>query len=321
MKSNLPQARAASVPGLPELTPTSALRAAERLRRPGSSWFGWTNPVQEYWVDACQRWLLTLDALRQRDNNYLEQKSLISPAVLNFAFEVLMDGRTFERPVNYVLVRITPPAGATVDPRKRPFVIFDPRAGQGPGIGGMKHESEIGEVLQAGHPCYFVGFLENPSSRADHRGCLPRRGTFRRQGRGVAPGSGGQALFDRQLSGRLANHDDERHPTGSGRASPGRGCPAFILGGHAREGAHALHRRTTRRHLAYSALGRSQQWPVRWRPSGCQLREYASVEHLLEKALSPLFADRHGSSPVPRIREVVGQPGPAQCRGDAVDRR
>ena len=163
MKSNLPQARAASVPGLPELTPTPALRAAERLRRPGSSWFGWTNPVQEYWADACQRWLLTLDALRQRDNNYLEQKSLISPAVLNFAFEVLMDGRTFERPVNYVLVRITPPAGATVDPRKRPFVIFDPRAGQGPGIGGMKHESEIGEVLQAGHPCYFVGFLENPA--------------------------------------------------------------------------------------------------------------------------------------------------------------
>jgi pimeloyl-ACP methyl ester carboxylesterase len=163
MKSNLPQARAASVPGLPELTRTPALRAAERLRRPGSSWFGWTNPAQEYWVDACQRWLLTLDALRQRGNNYLEQKRLISPAVLNFAFEVLMDGRTFERPVNYVLVRITPPAGVTVDPRKRPFVIFDPRAGQGPGIGGMKHESEIGEVLQAGHPCYFVGFLEDPT--------------------------------------------------------------------------------------------------------------------------------------------------------------
>src|SRR5208283_5026297 len=38
----------------------------------------------------------------------------------------------------------------------------DPRAGQGPGIGGMKQDSEIGEVLRAGHPCYFVGFLENP---------------------------------------------------------------------------------------------------------------------------------------------------------------
>ncbi len=163
MKSDLPRARAASAPAIPEVTRTPAVQAAQRLTRPGSSWVGWTNPVQEYWLDACQRWLLTLDALRQRGNNYLEQKKLMSPAVLNFAFEVLMDGRTFERPVNYVLVRITPPAGVTVDPRKRPFVIFDPRAGQGPGIGGMKHESEIGEVLQAGHPCYFVGFLENPA--------------------------------------------------------------------------------------------------------------------------------------------------------------
>src|SRR5260370_8881892 len=163
MKSDLPQAQVASAPAIHELARPSALGAAERLRRPGSAWFGWRNAVQEYWVDACQRWLLPLDALGQGGNSYLEQKKLISPAVLNFAFEVLMDGRTFERPVNYVLVRITPPAGVMVDPRKRPFVIFDPRAGQGPGIGGMKHESAIGDVLQSGHPCHFVGFLENPA--------------------------------------------------------------------------------------------------------------------------------------------------------------
>jgi pimeloyl-ACP methyl ester carboxylesterase len=120
------------------------------------------NPVLEYWVDACQRFILTLDVLRQRGNDYLEQAARISPSVLNFAAEVVMDGRTFERPVNYVLVRIKPPPGVTIDPQKRPFIVFDPRAGQGPGIGGMKNDSEIGEVLQAGHPCYFVGFLENP---------------------------------------------------------------------------------------------------------------------------------------------------------------
>src|SRR6516165_1032297 len=32
----------------------------------------------------------------------------------------------------------------------------------GPGIGGMKHDSEIGVALAAGHPCYFVGFLLDP---------------------------------------------------------------------------------------------------------------------------------------------------------------
>src|SRR5271165_1514395 len=122
----------------------------------------WANPIQEYWVDACQRFILTLDVLRQRGNNYLERAARISPSVLNFAADVVMDGRTFERPVNYLLVRIKPPSGVTIDPRKRPFIVFDPRAGQGPGIGGMKKDSEIGEVLQAGHPCFFVGFLENP---------------------------------------------------------------------------------------------------------------------------------------------------------------
>ena len=49
-----------------------------------------------------------------------------------------------------------------MDPRKRPFIVFDPRAGHGPGIGGMKHDSEIGVALAAGHPCYFVGFLPHP---------------------------------------------------------------------------------------------------------------------------------------------------------------
>ena len=49
-----------------------------------------------------------------------------------------------------------------VDPARRPFVIVDPRAGHGPGIGGFKADSEIGVALKAGHPCYFVGFLRDP---------------------------------------------------------------------------------------------------------------------------------------------------------------
>jgi pimeloyl-ACP methyl ester carboxylesterase len=64
--------------------------------------------------------------------------------------------------VNYALVRIVPPKGTAIDQSKRPFIVFDPRAGHGPGIGGMKHDSEIGVVLAAGHPCYFVGFLPDP---------------------------------------------------------------------------------------------------------------------------------------------------------------
>jgi pimeloyl-ACP methyl ester carboxylesterase len=129
-----------------------------------SQWpfFGATNSAVDYWVDAWQRSILMLDVLRQRGNNCIEHNARKAPNVLSFDVELVLDGRLLPRPVNYGLVRIIPPKGASIDPNKRPFVVFDPRAGHGPGIGGMKHDSEIGVALAAGHPCYFVGFLPDP---------------------------------------------------------------------------------------------------------------------------------------------------------------
>src|SRR5438309_4698529 len=121
-----------------------------------------TNSAVEYWVDAWQRSILLLDVLRQRGNNCLEHNARTAPNVLSFEIELVLDGRSLPRPVNYGLVRIVPPTGTSIDPRKRAFIVFDPRAGHGPGIGGMKHDSEIGVALAAGHPCYFVGFLPDP---------------------------------------------------------------------------------------------------------------------------------------------------------------
>jgi pimeloyl-ACP methyl ester carboxylesterase len=60
------------------------------------------------------------------------------------------------------LTRVIPPAGVEIDPTRRPFVVVDPRAGHGPGIGGFKSDSEIGVIFKAGHPCYFIGFLPEP---------------------------------------------------------------------------------------------------------------------------------------------------------------
>ena len=51
-----------------------------------------------------------------------------------------------------------------MDEAVRPFVVIDPRAGHGPGIGGFKAESEVGVILAAGHPCYFIGFTPEPES-------------------------------------------------------------------------------------------------------------------------------------------------------------
>ena len=100
------------------------------------------NFIQEYWIDAWQRSILSLDVLRQRGNTYLEQSAENAPNVLSFPFKLVRDGRTLPRPVNYMLVRIVPPAGTAIDPAKPPFVVVDPRAGHGPGIGGMKQDSE-----------------------------------------------------------------------------------------------------------------------------------------------------------------------------------
>jgi pimeloyl-ACP methyl ester carboxylesterase len=123
------------------------------------------NPALEawsYWVDAWQRGVLFLDVLQQRSERYEEHAAKPAPHVLKFGAELVMDGRKLPRPVNYVLARVTPPKGATIDEKKRPFVIVDPRAGHGPGIGGFKAESEIGVAFKAGHPCYFIGFLPEP---------------------------------------------------------------------------------------------------------------------------------------------------------------
>jgi hypothetical protein len=135
----------------------------------GSLWpggaFGASGPfgfVQEYWLDAMQRSLLFLDTLRQRGDTQLDRAEKLAPHVLTFGREVVIDGRTLARPVNYALLRIVASDGVPTDPRKRPFIVFDPRAGHGPGIGGMKQDSEIGVALRAGHPCYFVGFLTEP---------------------------------------------------------------------------------------------------------------------------------------------------------------
>ena len=116
----------------------------------------------DYTEDFWQRSILFFDILRQRGNQHFEHVAQQAPNVLSFNFRIVAKGWELERPVNYALVEIIAEAGVKTDPKKRPFIVFDPRAGHGPGIGGMKHDSEIGVALEAGHPCYFVGFLPEP---------------------------------------------------------------------------------------------------------------------------------------------------------------
>ena len=116
----------------------------------------------DYLEDFGQRMVLFLDTMRQRGNRFVEHEKAGCPPVLAYDYELVIDGATLEHPVNYSLVRIHPPAGVQVREGARPYIIIDPRAGHGSGIGGFKSESEVGVALDAGHPVYFCIFKTHP---------------------------------------------------------------------------------------------------------------------------------------------------------------
>lgn len=119
-----------------------------------------------YAIDSFQRSILFWDVIRKRADNFLKHESEGLPPVLNFEYEPVLDARSFERPCNYALLKITQYGDACLedclDPKKPPVIIVDPRAGHGPGIGGFKRESEVGIALHQGHPVYFVIFYPKP---------------------------------------------------------------------------------------------------------------------------------------------------------------
>jgi pimeloyl-ACP methyl ester carboxylesterase len=124
----------------------------------------WPTPwdTWSYAVDMAQRSVMFWDTLRERGSEFVSRTSQEPKPVLHFDYETILDGRQFARPVNYALLKITPPDGVTVDVRKRPYLIIDPRAGHGPGIGGFKDDSQVGVALRAGHQVYFVIFFPDP---------------------------------------------------------------------------------------------------------------------------------------------------------------
>ncbi len=145
------------------------------------SWSNWQAYLNEYIVDSMQRSIIFMDILRKRGNGYIKHIKSGQPPVLRFNYEMILNGKNFERPVNYALVKISDRRSkdnenpSVYNRRhdsvkrhpslpKRPIIIIDPRAGHGPGIGGSKRDSEIGMALANGHPVYFILFYTEPIS-------------------------------------------------------------------------------------------------------------------------------------------------------------
>src|SRR5258707_3114815 len=136
----------------------------------------------EYLVDTGQRSVLFLDVMRQRGLQYREHIAETAPHVLNYEVELIVDGRTLRRPVNYALVSVAPPSGVEIDNKRRPFVVVDPRAGHGPGIGGFKADSEIGVAMEDRHSCYLLRLLPRTMARQSIEGIARAEAGFIQEG-------------------------------------------------------------------------------------------------------------------------------------------
>ncbi|MEM8572179.1 MAG: alpha/beta fold hydrolase [Pseudomonadota bacterium] len=115
-----------------------------------------------YLRDRGERAVLFTDILRERGDIFIEHEAAGCPPVLIYDYEIVVDGANLPDPCNYQLLHILPPDGIEVNHRKRPYVIVDPRAGHGSGIGGFKPDSQVGVALRDGHPVYFVSFRRMP---------------------------------------------------------------------------------------------------------------------------------------------------------------
>ena len=264
--------------------------------------------LSEYLIDAAQRTVSVLGCDAPARQSVPGAKGAKpSRTCCSSTSQLILDGRTLAPPVNYGIIKIDPPTGIVIDDRKRPFVVIDPRAGHGPGIGGFTADSEIGEAMQSGSSCYFIGFSPTPnpvrpSKPSSRPGPSSSNGssacTRRADGKPVVIGNcqAGWALM--MLA---AKHPELLRPAHRGRIAD------VLLGRRARGQSHALHRRPAGGKLADGAVQRSGAWKVRWRLAGAELREPQPGQHPVVQAIQPLRKNRYGSAPLSGLRTLVGR--------------
>ncbi len=192
---------------------------------------GWA----EYVTDVMQRSVLFWETLHRRGNQFIAHQKAGLPPVLGFEYETVLDARAFGRPANYALLRIIPPAGVTVDAARRPYVIIDPRAGHGPGIGGFKDDSQVGVALRAGHPVYFVTFFHEPQPGQTLLDVTEAEAAFVRRVRELHPASGKPVIVGNCQGGWAAMMVAAAHPEEAGPVVI-NGAPMSYWGGAWQDG-------------------------------------------------------------------------------------
>jgi hypothetical protein len=129
-----------------------------RQTQSSSDTFGILGPAIDYGIDAAQRTVLFWDVMRQRGNQYREHLAQTVPHVLSYEAELIVDGRTLKRPVNYGLVRIVPPRGTVLDPTRRPFVVVDRARAMVQGLAGSRPTARSESPSKRGIPVISWAF-------------------------------------------------------------------------------------------------------------------------------------------------------------------
>jgi pimeloyl-ACP methyl ester carboxylesterase len=177
------------------LTSSAAASIGDGFARFCALWPSLVDPAAvrdfvNYQHDAYERMVLFADTMVRSGNAALDREEEGLKPVLSFDYDLVVDGSGLDRPVNYQLVQIRPPVDYPEQREgARPWVIIDPRAGQGSGIGGLKDESQIGIALKDGHPVYFVVFRRDPEDGQTLADICAAEADFLRQVRTRHPAS------------------------------------------------------------------------------------------------------------------------------------
>jgi hypothetical protein len=275
-----------------------------------------------YAVDFVQRSILFWDTLRQRGNKFVEHERNGLPPVLRYDYEMIMDGRSFKRPVNYALLRIVPPKGVTIDPKRRPYVIIDPRGGHGPGIGGFKDDSQVGVALHEGHPVYFVIFFQNPEPGQTLLDVCDAERQFVHHVRELHPDAPKPGIVGNCQAGWAAMMLAAVNPDDTGPVVI-VGAPMSYWGGAWREGEGDNPMRYSGGLLGGTWLASLSSDLGAGKFDGAhlvqELREPEPGQHVLEQVLPDVRERRHRGGALSRVRALVGRLLSHEPRRDRVD--
>ena len=208
-----------------------------------------------------------------------------APHVLDYDVELIVDGRTLERPVNYRPRAHRSAQGCCDRSRATPIRRRRSARRTWPGIGGFKADSEIGVAFKAGHPCYFIGFLPDP---------VP--------GQTIEDIARAEAIFLEKVIARHPEADGKPCVIGNCQAGwaimmlaalrPELFGPIIIAGSPLSywagvRGKYPMRytRRSAGRQLAHGADWRPWRWKVRRRLARPEFREPEPVQHPLDEAI------------------------------------